>query len=85
MGKHSSTARMPTFYNLKQAKVEEIMIDPEIDFDAAADELAIIELWDALPDRCKTQKLWEQVKDKHPTAPLSKLKPIDNKDSISNG
>jgi hypothetical protein len=61
------------------------MSDQEIDFDEAADELAIIELWDALPDRSKTQKLWEQIKDKYPTAPLSKLKPIDNKDNTTNG
>lgn len=61
------------------------MIDPEIDFDAAADELAIIELWDSLPDHCKTQKLWEQIKDKYPTALLSKLKPTDNKEHTTNG
>jgi hypothetical protein len=61
------------------------MTDEEIEFKAAADELAIIELWDALPDRCKTQKLWEQIKDKYPTAPLSKLKPTKNKDNTTNG
>jgi hypothetical protein len=55
------------------------MSDQEIDFDAAADELAIIELWDSLPDRCKTQKLWQQIKDKHPTAPLSILKSTKDK------
>lgn len=59
-------------------------MDEEIDFDATADELAIIELWDSLPDRCKTQKLWEQIKDKYPTAPFDKLKPTDKKDKTNN-
>jgi len=45
------------------------MTDGDYDFNYAADELAIIELWDALPDRCKTQKILAQIKDKYPTAP----------------
>jgi hypothetical protein len=67
----------------KISKRGRIMSNQEIDFDAAADELSIIELWDALPDRCKTQKLWAQIKDKYPTAPLSKLKPAKNKDDTN--
>jgi hypothetical protein len=61
------------------------MIDPDIDFNEAADELAIIELWDALPDSCKTQKLWQQIKDKYPTAPLHKLKSTKDKGDTTNG
>ncbi|MGZ8952969.1 MAG: hypothetical protein ACXW01_15140 [Methylobacter sp.] len=61
------------------------MIDEKIDIDTTADELAIIELWDALPDRCKTQKFWEQIKDQYPEAPLDKLKPTRNKGNKTNG
>jgi hypothetical protein len=61
------------------------MIDPKLDYDKAADELTIIELWDALPDRSKTQQLRQQIKDKYPTAPLHKLKPTKDKDDTTNG
>ncbi len=61
------------------------MTDEDVYFQKAADELEIIELWDNLPDRCKTQKIWEQIKDKYPTAPLHQLIPIDNKDNKTNG
>jgi hypothetical protein len=62
-----------------------ILTDGDYDFDYAADEQALIELWDALPDHCKTQKLWEQIKDKYPTAPFSILKPTKDKDDTTNG
>jgi len=61
------------------------MTEPEIDFDAVADELAIIELWDGLPDYCRTTKFWQQIVTMCPTALLHKLKPIDNKEHNTNG
>ncbi len=53
------------------------MTDGDYDFNYAADELAIIELWDGLPDYCRTTKFWQQIVAMCPTALLSKLKPID--------
>ena len=54
------------------------MIDEDFDvkstyYEAALYETEIIQLWDRLPDYCKTARLWEKVKEMASPSLLSKL------------
>lgn len=60
------------------------MFDIKIDFQAAADQLKIILLWDQLPDHCKTQGLLEQIKGMETALILNQLKPTNNNRIITN-
>ena len=61
------------------------MIEDDTYFQESADSLALITLFDALPDYCLTPKFWQRVGALCPAALLDKLQSIDKKDTPTNG